>query len=299
VTIARRVGTRVQVSHLKAAGLPNHGRMTEAHGILDRARGEGTRVTQDAYPYLAGSTLLTQLLPPWVQDGGIDALVERLRSPEVRDRVAREVRTGLPGWMSYAVVSGGWHEVVVAAVGDPSLRWLEGRTLADAARQRGVEPLALVFETLVADRAATTMIVTLMSEPDVEASLAHPFTAIGSDQLGVTSRDARVHPRAYGTFVRVLGRIVRERGLMPLPEAIRRMTGLPASILGLHDRGRIVQGAVADLVVFDPERVADTSTYAHPTSQAVGIEHVLVGGRPAVEGGRVVDAHLGRVLKRR
>ena len=299
VTIARRVGTRVQVSHLKAAGLPNHGRMTEAHGILDHARGKGTRVTQDAYPYLAGSTLLTQLLPPWVQDGGIDALVERLRSPEVRDRVAREVRTGLPGWMSYAVVSGGWHEVVVAAVGDPSLRWLEGRTLADAARQRGVEPLALVFETLIADRAATTMIVTLMSEPDVEASLAHPFTAIGSDQLGVTSREARVHPRAYGTFVRVLGRIVRERGLMPLPEAIRRMTGLPASILGLHDRGRIAQGAVADLVVFDPERVADTSTYAHPTSQAVGIEHVLVGGRPAVEGGRVVDAHLGRVLKRR
>jgi N-acyl-D-amino-acid deacylase len=299
VTIGARLGTNVEVSHLKAAGRRNHGRIAEAHGILDRARIRGVNVTQDVYPYTAGSTLLTQLLPPWVQDGGIDALVERLGSREIRDRVTHEVENGLPGWMSYAVVSGGWDQILIAAVGSPSLRDLEGRTIADAARQRQVAPLDLVLDTLITDHAATTMIVSLMAEADVEAALSHSATAIGSDQFQVTSRDARVHPRAYGTFARVLGRVVRERALLTLPEAIRRMTGLPASILRLADRGRVAEGLVADLVVFDADRIVDTSTYAAPTSLAVGVEAVLIGGHVAVESGAVVDARLGRVLTSR
>jgi N-acyl-D-amino-acid deacylase len=298
VSVGRRLGTRVEISHLKTAGRHNHGRIGDAHTILDRARDDGVRVTQDAYPYTAGSTLLTQLLPPWVQDGGIDALVRRLESQELRRRIAREVETGLPGWMSYAVASGGWDHITIAAVGKRSLQTLEGRTIADAARIRKIAPLDLVFDTLVEDRAATTMIVSLMAEEDVERALAHPQTAIGSDQLGVTSREARVHPRAYGTFARLLGHSVRERGIMTLPEAVRRMTGLPADILELRDRGRIAEGFVADLVVFDPDRVADTSTYAQPTTLATGIEHVVLGGQVGLMNGVVVDASLGRVLKR-
>jgi N-acyl-D-aspartate/D-glutamate deacylase len=243
--------------------------------------------------------MLTQLLPPWVQDGGVDALVERLRSSEVRARVAADMATGLPGWMSYAAASGGWDAVRIAAVGAPSLRQLEGATISEAAARSGVDPFELVFDTLVADGAATTMIVTLMAEPDVEAVLAHPATAIGSDQLGVTSREARVHPRAYGTFARVLGWGVRERRLLELPEAIRRMTSLPAEVFGIRDRGRIAEGLVADLVVFDPSRVADTSTYDEPTRQAIGVDAVVVGGRVAMERGEVVDARLGRVLRPR
>jgi N-acyl-D-amino-acid deacylase len=161
-----------------------------------------------------------------------------------------------------------------------------------------MEPLTFVLDLLVADRAATTMIVTLMAEPDVESVLAHPRTTIGSDQLGVTSRTARVHPRAYGTFARMLGWAVRERALLTLSEAVHRMTGLPASILGLRDRGRLAPGRVADVVVFDPGRVTDRSTYEEPTLQAEGIELVMMAGEIALEGGEVVDPRLGRVLRR-
>jgi N-acyl-D-amino-acid deacylase len=298
IEIGRRLGVRVEVSHLKAAGRRNHGRAAEALAILGDARAAGLRVTQDAYPYTAGSTLLTQLLPPWVHDGGTDALIARLRSADMRGRIAADVRTGVPGWTNYLDASGGPAEIRIAAVADPSLARIEGLTLARAAELAGKDPLTFVFDTLVADRAATMMIVSLMREDDVEAVLADPSTAIGSDQLGVTSSTAWVHPRAYGSFVRVLGPGVRDRGWFDLPTAVYRMTGLPARILGLEDRGRIRQGAVADLVIFDPAVVADASTYESPTARPRGVEAVLIGGRFAIDGGRPADLGLGRVLRR-
>jgi N-acyl-D-amino-acid deacylase len=297
IEIGRRLGVGVEVSHLKAAGRANHGRAGEALAILDRGRADGVRVHRDAYPYTAGSTLLTQLLPPWVHDGGTEAIVERLRSSEVRARIAADVATGLPGWPIYIVATGGWDGIMIAAVVDPGLRSLEGRTVADAAAATGTDPLTLALDTMVADRGGTMMIVSLMGEADVDAIMADPSTAIGSDQLGVTGRDARVHPRAYGTFVRVLGHYVRDRATLDLPTAVHRMTGLPAASLGLTDRGRIVPGAVADLVLFDPATVADASTYAEPTRAAVGVEAVFVGGVAAVERGQPVRPSLGRVLR--
>jgi N-acyl-D-amino-acid deacylase len=297
IEIGRRLGVRVEVSHLKAAGRANHGRAAEALAILDRGRADGVRVHRDAYPYTAGSTLLTQLLPPWVHDGGTEAIVERLQSSEARARIAADVATGLPGWPNYIVATGGWDGIMIAAVVDPALRSLEGRTVAEAAAATGTDPLTLALDTMVADHGATMMIVSLMGEADVDAIMADPSTAIGSDQLGVTSRVARVHPRAYGTFVRVLGRYVRDRTTLELPTAVRRMTGLPAASLGLTDRGRIVPGAVADLVLFDPATVADASTYAEPTRAAVGVESVFVGGVAAVERGQPIRPSLGRVLR--
>jgi N-acyl-D-amino-acid deacylase len=171
-------------------------------------------------------------------------------------------------------------------------------TLQRAADLAGEDPVSFVFDTLIEDRAATMMIVSLMHEDDVEAILADPSTAIGSDQLGVTSPTARVHPRAYGTFARVLGWCVRDRGWLDLATAVHRMTGLPARILGLEDRGRIREGAIADLVMFDPAAISDASTYELPTARARGIEAVLVGGRFAIDGGRPIDPGLGRVLRR-
>ena len=298
MSIGRRLGVHVQVSHLKAAGRSNHGRAQEALTTLRDARTAGLRVTQDAYPYTAGSTLLTQLLPPWVHDGGTDALVARLGSADTRARIAADIRDGLPGWPNYLQSSGGPGSIQIAAVADPALIHLEGLTLVQAADLAGTDSLTVVFETLVADRAATTMIVSLMGEADVDAILDDPSTAIGSDQLGVTSPHARVHPRAYGSFARILGRYVHERGRLDLTTAVHRMTGLPAWILGLADRGRIEPGHVADLVLFDPETVADASTYAQPTLPARGIEAVLLDGRFAIDGGRAVDVGLGQVLRR-
>ena len=160
-----------------------------------------------------------------------------------------------------------------------------------------MDPLTLALDTMAADRGATMMIVSLMGDADVDAIMADPSTAIGSDQLGVTTREARVHPRAYGTVVRVLGRYVRERAILDLPSAIHRMAGLPAAALGLTDRGPLVAGAVADLVLFDPTTVADASTYADPTRPAVGVEAVLLAGAFAVDGGEPVRPSLGRVLR--
>jgi N-acyl-D-amino-acid deacylase len=298
VEIGRRLGVRVEVSHLKAAGVANHGRALEALAILGGARAAGVRVTQDAYPYTAGSTLLTQLLPPWVHDGGTDALVARLRSATIRAQITADIDTGLPGWPNYFRSTGGPDAIQIAAVADPLLASLEGQTLAQAAASEGADPISFALDTVVADRGATTMILSLMSEADVDMILDDPSTAIGSDQLGVTSPDARVHPRAYGSFVRILGRWVRERARMDLATAIHRMTGLPASVLGLEDRGTIAPGRVADLVLFDPETVADASTYAEPTEPARGIEAVILGGRFALERGRLVDLALGQVLRR-
>lgn len=297
IEIGRRLGVRVQVSHLKAAGRANHGRAGEALAILDAARARGQRVFQDAYPYTAGSTLLTQLLPPWVHAGGTAALVARLGSDSVRSRIQADIGTGLPGWPNYIAASGGWEHIRVAAVVDPALTPLEGMTIADAAARHAMDPLTLALDTMVADRGATTMIVGLMSQADVDIITGHPATAIGSDQLGVTSPTARVHPRCYGTFVRVLGRSVREQGLLDLSTAIWRMTGLPASILGLTDRGRIALGSVADLVLFDPATVRDMSTIADPSAAPIGVEAVILGGRLAVDGGVAVETRLGRVLR--
>ena len=297
IEIGRRLGVRVQVSHLKAAGRANHGRAGEALAILDAARARGQRVTQDAYPYTAGSTLLTQLLPPWVHAGGTAAMVDRLGSAAVRSRILADMASGLPGWPNYIVASGGWDQIRIAGVVDPALVPLQGMTIADAAARRAMDPLTLALDTMVADRGATTMIVGLMAQPDVDLIMRHPVTAIGSDQLGVTSSTARVHPRCYGTFVRVLGRCVREQGLLDLPTAIARMTRLPASILGLSDRGRVDVGAVADLVLFDPTTVRDGSTDTDPTTAPIGVEAVILGGRIAVDGGVVVEPRLGRVLR--
>jgi N-acyl-D-amino-acid deacylase len=297
IEIGRRLGVAVEVSHLKAAGRQNHGRAAEALAILDGARAAGQRVHHDAYPYAAGSTLLTQLLPPWVHDGGNEAIIQRLGSADVRARIAADVATGLPGWPNYIVATGGWDGILIAAVVDPSLRWLEGKTVARAAAERDMDPLTLALDTMAADRGGTMMIVSLMGQADVDAIIADPSTSIGSDQLGVTTREARVHPRAYGTFVRVLGRYVRERQALDLPTAIHRMTGLPAAALGLTDRGRITSGAVADLVLFDPTTVADASTYTDPTRAAIGVQAVLLAGTFAVEDGEPVRPSLGRVLR--
>ncbi len=296
IEIGRRLGIRVQVSHLKAAGLPNHGRAAEALGLLADARASGVAVMQDVYPYTAASTLLSQLIPTWVHADGSEALVERLRSPVVRARIAAEIRDGLPGWPNYVRSSGGWGQIMVAAVVDPGLKGYEGVTLEAAGRREGRDPLDVTLDLLIADRASTTMIITMMDQADVDAILADPCSVIGSDQFGVVDPEARVHPRAYGSFARVLSTAARGTAPIDLPTAVHRMSGLPAQILGLADRGRIEVGAIADLVVFDPATIEDRATYRDPTRLAAGVEAVIVDGRIALERGEPGAERFGRVL---
>jgi N-acyl-D-amino-acid deacylase len=298
VSIGEQHGIRSQVSHLKASGRRNFGSVTSALEIIASARAAGTRAHCDVYPYTAGSTFLHQVLPPWVKEGGLKRMVERLKVPEVRQRVRYDIEHGLPGWANHLEAADGWHNVLITSVASPNRRAAEGRRVSEIAAAERKDALEYVLDLLIADRGATVMVVFLMAEEDVRTALSAPFAAIGSDLLGVTSASARVHPRAYGTFVRILGWGVREAALFPLEEAVRKMTGLPASILDLHDRGRIAVGAVADVVVFDPLRVVDNATYDEPTRLASGVEYVLIGGQLAVERGRLVKLGGGRVLRR-
>jgi N-acyl-D-amino-acid deacylase len=296
IEIGERLGIRTQVSHLKAAGRRNAGKVVGAVERIQSARARGVRAHCDVYPYTAGSTFLHQVLPPWVKAGGLQQMVERLRAPEQRLRVRHDIEHGLPGWASHLQAAGGWHNILVAT--SPEHQAAEGRRISDLAAEARLDPLDYALDLLVADRGATVMIAFSMDEADVREALQCSVAAIGSDQLGVTSPGARVHPRAYGTFARVLGWGVRDAGLFSLEESVRRMTGLPASILGLADRGRVAPGAVADLVLFDPSTVGDQATYEDPTRHARGVEHVLVGGEFAVEAGQVMRPDLGRVLRR-
>ena len=298
LTIGQQHGIRSQVSHLKASGRRNFGKVKGALGIIRGHRARGERAHCDVYPYTAGSTFLHQVLPPWVKEGGLQRMVERLNVPESRQRVRHDIEHGLPGWFNHLEAADGWHNVLLTSVATASRRSAEGRRVADLAAAERVDPLDYVLDLLIADHGATVMVIFLMAEEDVRDALSAPFAAIGSDLLGVTSASARVHPRAYGTFVRVLGWGVREAQLFPLEEAIRKMTGLPASILGLRDRGLVSVGAIADLVLFDPLRVTDNATYDEPTRLASGVEYVLIGGELAVESGRLVKLDGGRVLRR-
>jgi N-acyl-D-aspartate/D-glutamate deacylase len=299
LSIGERSGARVQISHLKAGGLPNRGKVARAIQLVEAARAHGVDAHCDVYPYEAGSTLLSQVLPPWIHEGGAERLVERLRSmPGVRDRLRYEIEHGLPGWGNHVSAAGGWHRILISRVIDPSQRWMEGHSVAEIAARSGKDPLDSAADLLVADRAGTVMVLFHMDPADVQEALRFAHSGIGSDQIGVTSDDAPVHPRAYGTFARVLGWGVRDARLFTLEEAVFKMTGLAADIVGMRDRGRIAPGLSADLVLFDPATVRDEATYEHPTRLAHGVECVLVNGEVALDRGAIVRRDLGTVVRR-
>ncbi len=300
LAIGDALGVPVQVSHLKACGARNFGRTRDALAAIEAARTRGVRATCDMYPYEAGSTYLSQILPPWTFDGGVDRLLERLRSREVRQRIRHDIEFGLPGWGNLGKAAGGWDKILINGTREPGAAWARGHFVSDllAGSAADRDGLDLVCDLLLADGGASTMAIFMMDMADVREVIASPFCGVGSDLYAVTSADAANHPRCAGSFARVLGPWVRD-GLLPLSEAIRKMTSLPADVIGLADRGRIAPGLVADLVVFDPATVTDNATWEDPAALATGIEAVLLGGRVAIEGGRPVDLRLGRVIRRR
>ena len=290
IGIGREAGVPVHVSHHKASGKDNWGRTAETLAIIDAARADGLDVTVDVYPYTAGSTLLHSILPPWALADGIGAMVARLRDPAARARMKRDFAEGLPGWQNQQRAAG-WDGIVIAGcAGRPEL---EGKRIDALAAAAHADPADLVFDLVAGQQGRVTMIAHTMRDDDVDRVIAHPASMIGSDAIPLPGKP---HPRLAGTFVRILGRYVRERGLLDLPTAVRKMTALPAARFGLRDRGVLTTGMVADIVVFDPATVLDRATYDDPLLEPVGVRTVVVNGRVAIRDGQVTGVRAGAVL---
>jgi N-acyl-D-amino-acid deacylase len=300
IEIAQAASVRAEIYHLKAAGKANWGKLDTAIARIEAARAARVPVCADMYTYTAGATGLNATMPPWVQEGGPEAWRERLRDPLVRTRVEREMTTTAQGWENLFLLAGP-DNIRFTAFRSDSLRPYTGRTLADVAAERGLSPAQTAMRLVAEDESRVGAAFFLMSEDNVRRQVAQPWMSFCSDSIaaapeGVFLR-SRPHPRAYGSFARLLGRYVREEGIVPLEEAIRRLTSLPARNLGLHGRGALVPGSFADVVVFDPACVADHATYEEPHRYATGVVHVLVNGIPVIRDGEHTGALPGRVVR--
>ncbi|NPV79978.1 MAG: D-aminoacylase [Firmicutes bacterium] len=295
IDVAREAGAYLHISHHKASGRKNWGKSKTTLAMMNDARESGLRVTCDAYPYVAGNTALVSFLPQWAAEGGFEALRKRLQDPADRERIKENIRNGLPGWDNvFGAV--GLENLVINFVESPRSKWMEGRDLASLAAECGKPALDYLMDIIVEEGSATTVIVYQACEDDLSAIIASPYTAIGSDSLYTSGKP---HPRVYGTFPRVISQFVREKKILSLEEAVRRMTSLPASIMGLDGIGEVAVGKRADLVIFDPDEIRDTAGYAEPRQFAKGISHVLVSGVLTYSHGEHTGARAGRILRRR
>lgn len=293
--IGRQADIPVHISHHKIAGRTNWGRSEETLSAFEKARADGIQVTCDQYPYLAGSTYLAALLPPQIQAESPDVFARKLKDPAVRKRVRGEIEAGLIGHWENLIKGAGFEAIIVSSA--PRHTEYLGKSLADIAENEDRDPFDVLFDLLAVEKLAATMVIFLMNEEDVVRIMKSPLTMIGTDGIpGFGSN--KFHPRMSGTFPRILGRYVRDKGELGLEEAVRKMTSLPAQTFGLKRKGLLREGFDADIVLFNPFTVIDMSTFEEPRQAPVGIEWVLVNGEIAVENGRVTGARSGRVLRR-
>ena len=300
IRIGREAEISVEVWHLKTAGKNNWGRMPEVVAKIDSARKAGVDIAADTYAYPAWFNSLSSFVPPWAHDGGNVKLLERLRDPEARRRIRRDMESADAGWdNSWQKV--GPEAVLIGAVQNAELRRFQGKTLAEVAQTRGAEPIEALLDFLIEDEGYTSVAVFGMSEPDVALALEQPWVSINCDSEGSAPEGilARTHPhtRAYGTFPRILRKYVREERRLTLEDAIRKFTSLPAQRMRLGDRGVLKVGMWADVVVFDPETVRDRATFEKPHQLAEGMRWVLVNGVPVIAEGKATGARPGKVLR--
>jgi N-acyl-D-amino-acid deacylase len=301
--IAEASGAPAEIYHLKEAGRDNWGKLDKVARMIDAERAKGVRITADMYVYTAAATGLDAAMPPWVQSGGLEAWIARLKDPAVRARVAAEMRNPHPdGWESY-YAGAGPDKTLLLAFNNPALKSLSGKTLAEVARMRGESPEETAMDLVVEDGSRVAVAYFLMSEDNVRRQIALPWMSFASDESAPAPEGvfllSHVHPRAYGNFARLLGHYVRETHTISLAEAVRRLTSLPAGNLSLTDRGRLAPGFFADIVVFDPATISDHATYDDPARLATGVEQVLVNGRFALRDGAPTGAATGRVVRGR
>ena len=297
IAVGEACGIHVQIAHLKLSGTDNWGGAVKLLAEIAAARGRGVRVDCDQYPYTAGSNPLRNLLPPWVQEGGMEAMLRRLGEPAARERVRAEIAAR--GLNNFGRIPS-WDAVRIAI--SPHQPEFAGRTIGDIARARAVDPLDAVCDYLIGDRGHTRIVVESMSEEDVQEIVRSKDVLVGSDGTALapygTTAQGKPHPRFYGTFPRVLGRYVRDLGLMSLPQGVYKMTGGSAAALGLVDRGLLREGYRADVTIFDPAAIADRATYEDPHQYAAGIGTVIVNGEVVIDAGEHTGALPGKVLRR-
>ena len=298
--IAREANVPAEIYHLKAGGRDNWQKFDKAVAMIEAAQAEGLQITADMYAYTAGSTGLNASMPPWVQEGGYDAWAERLQDPAIRQRVLTEMTTPTDEWENLGLAAGP-EKTLLVGFDNPELRRYAGMTLARVAAERKTSAAETAIDLVIEDGSRVQAIYFLMSEQNVSRGIALPWVSFGSDAASVAAEgvflERSTHPRAYGNFARVIGRYVRDEQVISLPEAIRKLTRLPATNLKIRQRGELKKGYFADVVVFDPAAVQDHATYERPHQYATGVLHVLVNGEAVLRDGEHTGALPGQVVR--
>jgi N-acyl-D-amino-acid deacylase len=302
IEVARRANVAAEIYHLKALGQQNWDKLDAAIARVEQARAEGLTITADMYTYPASSTGLDAVMPPWVQEGGHRAWVERLRNPLIREQVKLAMATPSVDWENNYVAAGSADNIMLVGFKTDRLKPLAGLSLSQVAGERGTSPMDTAIDLVIEDDSRVGAVYFVMSEDNIRKQIALPWMSFGSDGPSLAPTGVFVnthpHPRAYGTFARLLGRYVRDERLIPLEEAVRRLTSWPAHNLGLERRGALKPGYFADVVVFDPSSVQDHATFAEPHQYATGVRHVFVNGEAVLWDGEHTRAMPGRVVRR-
>ena len=298
--IAREAGIPAEVYHIKAAGQKNWGKIDNLLSRIEAAQKEGLNIRANMYTYTAAGTGLDACLPPWTEDGGYPALFKRLRDPATREKIKAEVKIDSDKWENLYLAAGSPDKILLVGFKSEKLKPLTGKTLAEVAKMRGKDPIDTAMDLIAEDESRIGTIYFLMSEENVKKELAKPWISFGSDEASQAPEGpflkSNPHPRAYGNFARVLGKYARDEKVITLPEAVRRLSALPATNLGLDHRGMLKEGMFADVVVFDPATIADRATFEKPHQYAVGMKHVFVNGAQVLKDGEHTGAKPGRAL---
>jgi len=285
---------------LKASGESNWSKMDQVIAMINEARRKGMKITADMYMYTAGSTGLDAAMPPWVFDGGRPAAEKRLQDPETRKKIAEAIRTPSNDWENLYMLAGSPDRILLVGFRSEALKPLTGKTLAEVARMRGKDPIETIMDLVYEDHSRIGTVYFMMSEENIKKQLRQPWVSLGSDAASMAPEGAflrsSTHPRAYGNFARLLGKYVREEKVITLQEAVRRLSSLPATNLGLDHRGLLKEGMFADMVVFDPATIGDRATFETPHQYSVGVKHVFVNGVQVLREGEHTDAKPGRAL---
>ena len=301
VTISRQSGAPAEIYHFKQAGKPNWGKIDAAIARVNAARARGQRITANMYTYTAGATGLNATMPPWVQSGGLEEWEKRLQDPAIRARLVKEMRTPSNDWENLLLLSGGAQNVLLVGFKNPKLKPLTGKTLAEVAKMRGKSPEETAMDLVVEDDSPVGTVYFIMNEDNVKREVGLPWMSFGSDEASPAPEGvflkSQSHPRAYGNVARLLGHFVRDEHAATLQDAVRRLTSLPASNIGIRQRGWLKPGYYADVVVFDPATIQDHATYAKPDQLATGVDDVFINGVQVMKDGRHTGAKPGRFLR--
>ncbi len=302
LTIAREAGIRAEIYHLKAAGKENWHKIDKVIAKIDSARRDGLEISTDMYTYIAGATGLDAAMPPWVQEGGYEKWAARLQKPEIRKKVIQEMKTPTTQWENLYLGAGSAENVLLIGFKNDSLKYLTGKTLAEIAKMRGKSPEETAIDLVVQDGSRVGTAYFMMSEENVKKQIALPYMSFGSDAESLAPEGSFLkynpHPRAYGNVARLLGKYVREEKIIPLEEAIRKLTSLSAEKLRVKRRGWLKEGYFADIVVFDADKIQDHATFEKPHQYATGMVHVFVNGVQVLQDGEHTGAKAGRFIKR-